>query len=273
MQELARLGPRWLIVWICCTLAAAAQPVAADPPDPAAILGQALAAHRGPQPSAPPRTLWFKGNVLQVSPKGDRNEADVEQWFVAADKKSSIVTRIAVPNLAGGERVSIRGFDGRRYFLVLDGVRTIITGNPTYEKDQAAIDQDLALTRFLIDHFLVGSLLVAEAKLEYLGRVDRFGVPAHRIRRTAPDGAIRVFYVDARADRTPYFLGIEFPKTKDQPKHDYRFDRLRAFGACKLHQEIRIHEDDSEKFRMRVWIEDLRVDGDAPPAWVPSRRP
>ena len=259
-------------MWSCCALAAAAQE-AAPPLDPAAILGQALAAHRGPQSSTPPRTLWFKGNVKQVSPKGDRNEADVEQWFVAADKKNSIITRIAVPSLSGGERVSIRGFDGRRHFLVIDGVRTIISGNPTYERDQAAIEQDLALTRFLIDHFLVGNLLAREAKLEYLGRIDRFGVPAHKIRQTAPDGRITIFYVDARADQAPYFRGIEFPKTKDQPKQDYRFDRLRAFGACKLHQEIRIHEDDSEKFRTRVWIEDLRVNGDVPPAWVPSRRP
>jgi hypothetical protein len=254
-----------LLVQAASDVAQTTQPDAS--PDPAAILDRALAVHRGPRPHTP-RTLWFKGSVERRSKEGDRNEAEVEVWFESRDARTIILTRIEVPGLSGRPEVTIRGFDGKRYFVRVNGKKVIISGNPTYKEDEAAIKRDLSLTRFLIDNFMAGRLRGDGANLEYLARTTGHGMASHKIARKDGKGVTIIYYVNDTPGQEPWFNGIEFPREGDRPQYNYCFSHLKSFGRFRVFQEIRIHENNSAKPRTKVWITKLKVDAAERPKWV-----
>jgi len=254
-----------LLVQTVSGVAQAEQPDAR--PDPVAILQQALAVHRGPRPHSP-RTLWFKGSVERRSKEGDRNEAEVEVWYEAHDAKTILFTRIEVPGLSGQPKVTIRGFDGKRYFVIVDGKKIIISGNPSYKEDEAAIKRDRSLTRFLIANFMAGRLVGNDATFRYLARTTGHGMASHKIARKDREGQTTIYYVNDTPGEEAWFNGIEFPREKDRPQYNYCFSHLKKFGRFRVFREIRIHEDNRPKPGTTVWIAKLKVDAEEKPGWV-----
>jgi hypothetical protein len=269
-----------LASWLAAQAPEAPGSAASRPkPDPKQLLARCLEAHRGTYTGLP-RNLYFVGDVQQRSAKGDVNEADVWQWYAREPRdggkpREQMVTRMIAK---GTENVSLRMFDGKRHYVVTRGVRVRVDLNASYKVDLANIKRDLALTRFLIRHFLAGTALRADAKFTYLGRESLGKVDCHKIGRTTPDKVTTIYYVVADPEKRPFLRGIEFPATGDQPRRLHTFGSVRKFGPFHVPQEIEITEPGPDGTRDRsgsvvsIWITQFRIDEARRPAWADITR-
>jgi hypothetical protein len=271
-------SPLWmwlagLLAWglIGTNILPAQPPQAGSRPDPTVILKAALSAHRGSHPKKPLESLWFKGTVERRTEKGDVNGAEVEQWYQPGKDRIVIVTRIEVTG-PHGTSVSIRGFDGRRHFVVIQGRKTIIDGNPSYRNDEADIKQDRELTRFLVEKFLVGDVLRPGDKLTYIDCIKNQKLLTHKISQRTPVGKSTIFYVNARPGEKPFFFGIEYPAHARAPKVNYCFWEFREFGAFTLPKQIKVYENDGNKPVNTVFIKQLEVNASRKPDWAVVRK-
>lgn len=241
-------------------------------PDPKTLLQSCLDAHRGSRRGLP-GNLLFIGDVQQRSAKADVNEADIWQWYVRTDNGTKVTEQMVTRMRAKGtSRYSIRGFDGRRHFVVTDNRRVTVDGKASYKVDLANIKRDLGLTRFLVNHFLAGSVLRSDAKFAYLGREKIDKRESHRISRTTPDGVTTIYFVNAEAGKKPFLNGIEFPAAKDQPRRIHVFSSVKAFGAFHVPQEIKITDQGDAKSVVSIWITQFRTDVKRTPEWAEISR-
>ncbi len=265
MESLLNLLSALMILW---TTSPVPQDRTGPHPEPAVILQMALAAHCGTPLKNPVKTLHFTGSVETRTPEGDVNNIAVEQWFEIRKGKDTLQTRLAVPQVSGSPKMIVRGFNGKRYFVVTRNRKTLIDGNPDYRDTRKKIEEDLRRTRFVIDTFILGNLVAKNTVLKYLKKDTAHGLDYHQISRKGAGMEDCCFFVNARKGEAPFFHGIEFPARDKQPKRNFCFSHVMKFGRFHVPQDIRVHYNDSRLPDVSIWIEKLEVNGRKKPAWA-----
>lgn len=265
MESLLRLLPALLILW---TTSTGQQDRPQPRPEPGGILRKALAAHCGTPQKSRVKTLHFTGTVETRTPEGDVNNIALEQWFEIRKGKDTLLTRLAVPQVSGSPKMIVRGFNGKRYFVVTRNRKTLIDGNPDYRDTRKKVEEDLRRMRFVIDTFIAGNLVGKDTVLNYLKKDTAHGLDYHMIARKGTGLEDCVFFVNARKGERPYFHGIEFPARTNQSKRNFCFGKVWKFGRFHIPRDIRVHYNDSRRPDVSIWIEHLEVNGQKKPAWA-----